>query len=94
MRVAQKFPTDGPHAPIGHGAPKKLLEEIERRLSIVKYIKCEPLLMNPDNEHACEGTSQGIRSLVVHSHCSNRECYEIQAHLSYESCGLAQDTGR
>jgi len=55
MRFAQKFSTDGPHAPIGYEAPKKLFQEIERRLNIVKEIRCEPLLINNDNQFACQG---------------------------------------
>ena len=55
MRFAQKFSTDAPHAPIGYGAPKKLLQEIERRLTVVREIKCEPKLMSPTNEYGCEG---------------------------------------
>lgn len=57
MRFAQKFPTDGPHAPIGTDAPKKLVEEINRRLEIVKEIRYEPRLINDDNQCSCEGST-------------------------------------
>lgn len=55
MRFAQKFSTDGPHAPIGYDAPKKLVTEIERRLNIVKEIRFEPKLINDPNLFACDG---------------------------------------
>lgn len=55
MRFAQKFPSDGPHATIGMDAPKKLVEEIERRLNLVKEIRYEPILMYGDNEYSCDG---------------------------------------
>ena len=52
MRFAQKFPTDGPHAPIGYDTPKKLVQEIERRLNIVKEIRLEPKLLNEHNNQS------------------------------------------
>ncbi|KAH9392643.1 hypothetical protein TYRP_005728 [Tyrophagus putrescentiae] len=47
-------PPTGPHAPIGTDAPKKLVEEIQRRLDIVREIRYEPRLINEDNQCSCE----------------------------------------
>lgn len=54
MRLAQKFPTDGPHAPIGYAAPKELCHKIERRLNDIRSIRYEPILLNSDNLHCSE----------------------------------------
>ncbi|OTF78824.1 hypothetical protein BLA29_006931 [Euroglyphus maynei] len=57
MRLAQKFPTDGPHAPIGYAAPKELCHKIERHLNNIRSIHFEPILLNPDNHYCSEANA-------------------------------------
>ncbi|KAI5105885.1 hypothetical protein C0J45_3582 [Silurus meridionalis] len=49
MRFAMKS-RRGPHAPVGHNAPKELKEEIESRLAKVNAIRYEPRLLAQDDE--------------------------------------------
>ncbi|KAK3551580.1 hypothetical protein QTP70_019786 [Hemibagrus guttatus] len=49
MRFAMKS-RRGPHAPVGHNAPKELKEEIESRLSKVNNIRYEPRLLSHDDD--------------------------------------------
>ncbi|TTD18125.1 hypothetical protein Baya_14794 [Bagarius yarrelli] len=49
MRFAVKS-RRGPHAPVGHNAPKDLKEEIESRLSKVNNIRYEPRLLSHDDD--------------------------------------------
>ncbi|XP_060777469.1 protein C1orf43 homolog [Neoarius graeffei] len=49
MRFAMKS-RRGPHAPVGHNAPKDLKEEIESRLSKVNNIRYEPRLLSQDDD--------------------------------------------
>ncbi|KAF5902330.1 C1orf43-like protein, partial [Clarias magur] len=49
MRFAVKS-RRGPHAPVGHNAPKDLKEEIESRLSKVNNIRYEPRLLSEDDD--------------------------------------------
>ncbi|XP_066538825.1 protein C1orf43 homolog isoform X2 [Hoplias malabaricus] len=48
MRFAMKS-RRGPHAPLGHNAPKGLREEIDSRLSKVNDIRYEPRLLSEDD---------------------------------------------
>ncbi|MCI4374752.1 hypothetical protein PGIGA_G00009750 [Pangasianodon gigas] len=49
MRFAMKS-RRGPHAPVGHNAPKALKEEIDSRLSKVNNIHYEPRLLSQDDD--------------------------------------------
>ncbi|MCJ8728886.1 hypothetical protein PDJAM_G00009640 [Pangasius djambal] len=49
MRFAVKS-RRGPHAPVGHNAPKALKEEIDSRLSKVNNIHYEPRLLSQDDD--------------------------------------------
>ncbi|KAM6910014.1 protein C1orf43 homolog [Xenentodon cancila] len=49
MRLAMKS-RRGPHAPIGHNAPKELRQEIEAKLNLVQKIQFEPRLLSPDDD--------------------------------------------
>uniref|UniRef100_UPI0037E9AD9D protein C1orf43 homolog n=1 Tax=Semicossyphus pulcher TaxID=241346 RepID=UPI0037E9AD9D len=48
MRFAMKS-RRGPHAPLGHNAPKELRQKIEAKLSLVQKIHFEPRLLSPDD---------------------------------------------
>lgn len=39
----------GPYTPIGYGAPRILMDEINKRLNRVKEIKCDPQLIHKEN---------------------------------------------
>ncbi|XP_020783645.1 protein C1orf43 homolog [Boleophthalmus pectinirostris] len=49
MRFAMKS-RRGPHAPIGHNAPKELRQLIEAKLHQVQRIQFEPRLLSPDDD--------------------------------------------
>ncbi|XP_068189586.1 protein C1orf43 homolog [Antennarius striatus] len=49
MRFAMRS-RRGPHAPIGHNAPKGLREEIDSRLSKVQEIRFEPRLLSEEDD--------------------------------------------
>ncbi|KAM7420822.1 hypothetical protein PAMA_015168 [Pampus argenteus] len=49
MRFAMKS-RRGPHAPLGHNAPKELRQEIEAKLCHVQKIHFEPRLLTPDDD--------------------------------------------
>ncbi|XP_041845015.1 protein C1orf43 homolog isoform X2 [Melanotaenia boesemani] len=49
MRLAMKS-RRGPHAPLGHNAPKELRQEIDAKLSLVQKIHFEPRLLSPDDD--------------------------------------------
>ncbi|XP_072316297.1 protein C1orf43 homolog [Eucyclogobius newberryi] len=49
MRFAVKS-RRGPHAPIGHNAPKELKQLIETKLCQVQKIRFEPRLLSPDDD--------------------------------------------
>lgn len=49
MRFAMKS-RRGPHAPLGHNAPKELKQEIEAKLCLVQKIHFEPRLLSPDDD--------------------------------------------
>uniref|UniRef100_A0AAY5K5J9 Uncharacterized protein n=1 Tax=Esox lucius TaxID=8010 RepID=A0AAY5K5J9_ESOLU len=55
MRFAMRS-RRGPHAPIGHNAPKGLREEIDARLSKVQEICFEPRLLSEDDDRLTHGT--------------------------------------
>ncbi|XP_061574370.1 protein C1orf43 homolog isoform X3 [Cololabis saira] len=49
MRLAMKS-RRGPHAPVGHNAPKELRQEIEAKLNLVQKIQFEPRLLSSDDD--------------------------------------------
>ncbi|KAM9852397.1 protein C1orf43 homolog [Aulostomus maculatus] len=49
MRFAMKS-RRGPHAPLGHNAPKELRQKIEAKLCQVQKIHFEPRLLSPDDD--------------------------------------------
>ncbi|XP_061673937.1 protein C1orf43 homolog [Syngnathoides biaculeatus] len=55
MRFAMRS-RRGPHAPIGHNAPKNLREQIESRLSKVHEIRFEPRLLPKDDARLRRGS--------------------------------------
>uniref|UniRef100_A0A674DDK6 Chromosome 1 open reading frame 43 n=1 Tax=Salmo trutta TaxID=8032 RepID=A0A674DDK6_SALTR len=55
MRFAMRS-RRGPHAPIGHNAPKGLREEIDARLSKVQEIRFEPRLLSEEDDRLKHGT--------------------------------------
>uniref|UniRef100_A0A3B4A188 Uncharacterized protein n=1 Tax=Periophthalmus magnuspinnatus TaxID=409849 RepID=A0A3B4A188_9GOBI len=54
MRFAMKS-RRGPHAPIGHNAPKELKQLIEAKLCQVQRIHFEPRLLSPDDDRLTSG---------------------------------------
>uniref|UniRef100_UPI003AAF1315 protein C1orf43 homolog isoform X2 n=1 Tax=Centroberyx gerrardi TaxID=166262 RepID=UPI003AAF1315 len=55
MRFAMRS-RRGPHAPIGHNAPKGLKEEIDSRLSKVQEIRFEPRLLSEEDDRLKHGS--------------------------------------
>ncbi|XP_039675507.1 protein C1orf43 homolog isoform X2 [Perca fluviatilis] len=55
MRFAMRS-RRGPHAPIGHNAPKALREEIDSRLSKVQEIRFEPRLLSEEDDRLKQGS--------------------------------------
>ncbi|XP_034747050.1 protein C1orf43 homolog isoform X2 [Etheostoma cragini] len=55
MRFAMRS-RRGPHAPIGHNAPKSLREEIDARLSKVQEIRFEPRLLSEEDDRLKQGS--------------------------------------
>uniref|UniRef100_A0A3Q1GZA3 Uncharacterized protein n=1 Tax=Acanthochromis polyacanthus TaxID=80966 RepID=A0A3Q1GZA3_9TELE len=58
MRLAMKS-RRGPHAPLGHNAPKKLRQEIEAKLCLVQKIHFEPRLLSPDDDRLNQREQSG-----------------------------------
>ncbi|XP_049586973.1 protein C1orf43 homolog isoform X1 [Syngnathus scovelli] len=54
MRLAMKS-RRGPHAPIGHNAPKELRQKIEAKLCLVQKIHYEPRLLSAEDERLKSG---------------------------------------
>lgn len=46
----------GPHAPIGHNAPKEVKQQIEAKLCQVQKIHFEPRLLSPDDDRLMSGS--------------------------------------
>lgn len=61
MRFALKS-SRGPHAPVGHNAPKDLKEEIDIQLSRVQDIKYEAQLLADDDTRLLQLKTQGDQS--------------------------------
>nr|XP_020479468.1 uncharacterized protein C1orf43 homolog [Monopterus albus] len=55
MRFAMRS-RRGPHAPIGHNAPKGLREEIDSRLAKVQEIRFEPRLLSEEDDRLKQGS--------------------------------------
>ncbi|KAF3834066.1 hypothetical protein F7725_025270 [Dissostichus mawsoni] len=55
MRFAMRS-RRGPHAPIGHNAPKGLREQIDSRLSKVQEIRFEPRLLEEEDDRLKQGS--------------------------------------
>ncbi|KAM3615203.1 uncharacterized protein V6R79_024868 [Siganus canaliculatus] len=58
MRFAMKS-RRGPHAPLGHNAPKELRQEIEAKLCQVQKIHFEPRLLSPDDDRLKHSQQSG-----------------------------------
>ncbi|XP_028648246.2 protein C1orf43 homolog isoform X1 [Erpetoichthys calabaricus] len=71
MRFAMKS-RRGPHAPLGHNAPKELKEEIDTRLSKVQGIKYEPRLLAESDERLRQQQDLG-------SQCCYNYLYRMRA---------------
>uniref|UniRef100_A0A3Q3XFS3 Uncharacterized protein n=1 Tax=Mola mola TaxID=94237 RepID=A0A3Q3XFS3_MOLML len=59
MRFAMRS-RRGPHAPIGHNAPKGLKEEIDSKLSRVQEIRFEPRLLSEEDDRLKQGSQLNI----------------------------------
>ncbi|XP_034016612.1 uncharacterized protein C1orf43 homolog isoform X3 [Thalassophryne amazonica] len=55
MRFAMRS-RRGPHAPIGHNAPKGLKEDIDSQLSKVQEIRFEPRLLSEEDDRLTQGS--------------------------------------
>ncbi|XP_024863590.1 protein C1orf43 homolog isoform X2 [Kryptolebias marmoratus] len=58
MRLATKS-RRGPHAPLGHNAPKELKQEIEAKLGQVERIHYEPRLLAPEDNRLQQRAESG-----------------------------------
>ncbi|XP_072250355.1 protein C1orf43 homolog [Leuresthes tenuis] len=58
MRFAMKS-RQGPHAPLGHNAPKELKQEIDAKLCQVQKIHFEPRLLSPDDHRLNQRDQSG-----------------------------------
>ena len=92
MRFALKS-RRGPHFPIASDAPKHLRKEIERRIDVVKDIRCDPRLLKDDAvvHAASAGDSQ---SLLLPLHVYRMQAVDSLKLLEQDIVTAASDESR